>query len=290
MKSIIFGANGQDGYYLNELLRSKNVEVIGISRSGNWLVGDVNNPDLVAKIIKSEKPDYIFNFAANSTTRHDVLIENHNTILGGTLNILEAVKNHSPASKVFLSGSGLQFENKGTPIKETDHFEASSAYSMSRIQSVYAARYYRIFGLRTYVGYFFNHESPRRTERHISKMVSEACKRIKKGSKEKITLGDISVQKEWTYAGDSVEAIWTLVNQENELECVIGSGVTYSIEKWLELCFMYYDMDWKDHFSPKEHYKPDYSILVSDPNTINQLGWKPNIDFYNLAEIMMEQV
>ncbi|MBC7749499.1 MAG: GDP-mannose 4,6-dehydratase [Methylotenera sp.] len=287
MKSIIFGANGQDGYYLSELLKSKNVENICVSRSGDWLKGDVNNSDFVENLVKSEKPDFIFNFAANSTARHDVLLENHQTILGGTLNILEAVKNHSPATKVFLSGSGLQFQNNGVPIKETDPFEASSAYSMTRIHSVYAARYYRKLGVKTYMGYFFNHESPRRTERHISKMITEACRRIKNGSGEKISLGDISVQKEWTYAGDIVEAIWTLVNQEKVFECVIGSGEAYSIKKWLEICFSMLHMDWNDHFLPKENYKPEYSILVSDPGTIKKLGWKPKTDIYKLAEIMM---
>ena len=287
MKSIIFGANGQDGYYLSELLRNKNVENIGFSRSGDWLKGDVNNSVFVENIIKCEKPDFIFNFAANSTTRHDVLLENNQTILGGTLNILEAVKNHSLETKVFLSGSGLQFENKGIPIKETDPFDASSAYAMSRIHSVYAARYYRKLGVKTYIGYFFNHESPRRTERHISKMITEACKRIKNGSGEKISLGDISVQKEWTYAGDIVEAIWTLVNQEKVFECVIGSGLAYSIEKWLEICFMQYGMNWKEHFIPNKNYKPEYSILLSDPSTIKNLDWKPKTDIHKLAMIMM---
>ncbi len=290
MKSIIFGSNGQDGYYLNNLLRSNNIDNLEISRSGDGIIGNVADADFVNRTIKSERPDFIFHFAANSTTRHDVLIENHNTILDGTINILEAVKNHSPGTKVFLSGSGLQFKNTEVPIKETDPFDASSAYAMSRIQSVYAARYYRKLGIKTYIGYFFNHESPRRTERHISKMISEACKRIKNGSKEKVSLGDISVQKEWTYARDSVEAIWTLVNQEKILECVIGSGEAYSIEKWLELCFMQLDMDWKVHFVHNKIYKPEYSILVSDPSTIKNLGWTPKTDIYKLAEIMLRPI
>src|SRR5258706_5661682 len=135
-------------------------------------------------MIAFRQPKYIFHLAANSTTSHYALFDNHIAISTGTINILEAVKQVSPDTKVFLSGSGLQFVNKNIPIKETDEFEASSAYSVARIHSVYAARYYRSLGIKVYVGYFFNHESPRRTERHISKMIAEAVKRIAKGSTE----------------------------------------------------------------------------------------------------------
>src|SRR5690606_4581949 len=103
----------------------------------------------------------------------------------------------------------LQFKNENKPIKETDPFEARDAYSVSRIQSVYAARYFKnIFDLKVYVGYFFNHDSPMRSERHIAKKISTAARRIQKGSNEKLSIGDLSVIKEWTYAGDVVEGIW----------------------------------------------------------------------------------
>src|SRR6202008_1963773 len=108
----------------------------------------------VSKLIEEQKPDFIFHLAANSTTRHDALFENHATISTGSFNILEAVKNYSPQTKVFISGSGLQFVNADKPIKETDAFEARDPYSVSRIHSVYAARYYRRLGVKAYVGYF----------------------------------------------------------------------------------------------------------------------------------------
>ena len=143
MKAIIFGANGQDGYYLSLLLLNENIQVIGVSRSGKFLKTDITNFEQVAALIKTEQPDYIFHLAANSTTHHDALFENHQTIATGTLNLLEAVYKFSPNTKVFISGSGLQFVNNGDPIKESDAFAANDAYSIARIQSVYAARYYR---------------------------------------------------------------------------------------------------------------------------------------------------
>ena len=158
MTAIIFGANGQDGYYLNQLLLQQQCVVVAVSRNGDFLHTDLSNYIEVSELIKQHKPDYIFHLAANSTTRHDAMFENHATISTGTLNILEAVKNYSSHTKVFISGSGLQFKNENRPIKETDEFEARDAYSVSRIQSVYAARYFGSLGLKAYVGYFFNHQ------------------------------------------------------------------------------------------------------------------------------------
>jgi GDPmannose 4,6-dehydratase len=233
MKAIIFGANGQDGFYLSSLLEEKGIAVIGVSRSGNFLKTNIASFTEVAELIKTTAPDFIFHLAANSTTRHDAIFENHETISTGTFNILEAVRLHAPHAKVFISGSGLQFENKNLPIKEADSFEARDAYSVSRIQSVYAARYFRMLGVNVYVGYFFNHDSPRRSERHMAQKIAATAVRIANGSNEKLEIGDMAVIKEWTYAGDIVEGIWLLVNQENVFEANISSGLGYSILDWV---------------------------------------------------------
>src|SRR5258705_8714397 len=160
MHNLIFGANGQDGYYLSNLSKAKGIEPIGVSRSGNWVRGDVSSYEQVQHLIKQYQPTYVFHIAANSTTHHEALFENHETISTGTLNVLEAVWTHCPRAKVFIAGSGVQFENTGATISEDDPFEPSSPYSVARIQSVYAARYYRSLGLAVYVGYLFHHESP----------------------------------------------------------------------------------------------------------------------------------
>jgi GDPmannose 4,6-dehydratase len=288
VKAIIFGANGQDGYYLSELCKLKGIEPIGVSRSGNWLHGDVSHYEQVEQLIKKNKPVYIFHVAANSTTRHDALFENHATISTGTLNVLEAVRSYSPASKVFIAGSGVQFENKGLPISETDKFEANSAYSVSRIHSVYAARYYRSLGLRTYVGYLFHHESPLRKPTHVSKMIALAVKRIAAGASEIIELGDISVKKEWTFAGDVAKGIFTLIEQDTVFEAVIGSGVTYSIEDWLKECFRYIGEDWNEYVRLRSGFLVEYKCLVSNPRIINSLGWFPTVAFHELARMMIE--
>lgn len=285
--AIIFGVNGQDGFYLSMLLQKIEFKVIGIARTDSNT--DLKSFESVGELVRKTTPDYIFHLAANSTTRHDALFENHATISTGTFNILEAVKIYSPQTKVFISGSGLQFVNTEKPIKESDNFEARDAYSVSRIQSVYAARYYRKLGLQVYVGYFFNHDSPRRTERHMAKKISEAVLRISNGSDEKLSIGDISVIKEWTYAGDIVEGIWTLVLQDKIFEANISSGLGYSIEQWLNICFECVGKKWPDHVILKNDFNPEYKMLVSDPSIIHSLGWSPKVSFNEMAKIMMNQ-
>ena len=289
MKAIIFGANGQDGFYLARLLEQKEIEVFGISRHGDGLIGDVADFQFVENVIKESQPDYIFHLAANSTTRHEALFDNHAAISTGSINILEAVNRHSRHSKVFLSGSAMQFKNDGVPIDENTAFAPTSPYSVSRIHSVFAARYYQTLGIKVYVGYFFNHDSPRRTDQHINQKIASAAKAIAAGSAEKLELGDITVKKEFNFAGDVVEAVWCLVNQNEVHEAVIGSGNAHSIEEWLDLCFESVGKDRRRYVVIKKDFTAEYRILVSKPDLIHSLGWQPKVDIKGLAELMMKR-
>lgn len=289
MKAIIFGITGQDGFYLNKLLKEKNIQVIGVSRNNpDYIQGDIGDFDFVNNLIKKHKPNYVFHFSANSTVSHDALFENHQAISTGTLNILESVKEYCPACKVFISGSALQFKNNGIPIDENTEFEASSPYALERIYSVYAARYFRDkFNIKAYVGYFFNHDSELRTVRHINKKITNTVNRIKNGSDEKLELGDLNAKKEFNYAVDIVEAVWLLVNQDKIFEAVIGSGKAYSIRDFVQYCFSKIGKDYKDYVVLKEGFVSDYDILVSNPALLNSIGYKPKTDFYKLADIML---
>jgi len=289
MKAIIFGANGQDGFYLSELLMREGVEVIGVSRRGKGIIADVAEFTKVELLIKEHLPDFVFHFAANSTTRHSALFENHEAISTGTLNILESVKLHSPYTKVFLSGSAMQFKNDERPIDESTPFEASSPYSVARIHSVYAGRYYKQrIGLKVYTGYFFNHDSPLRSEQHVNQKIAKAVLRIASGKREKLELGNIHVQKEFSYAGDIVKAVWLLVNQESISEAIIGSGDAHSIMEWLQYCFQKINRNWNEYVTIKEDFVPEYNVLISNPGLIKSLGWKPETNFYQLADMMMQ--
>jgi GDPmannose 4,6-dehydratase len=286
-KAVIFGISGQDGFYLNILLKNEGLEVIGVSRSNkDWIIGDVSDAEFVNDLITSHQPDYIFHLAANSTTHHNAIFENHETIATGTLNILESVYRNSPTTKIFVAGSGLQFVNKGLPIKENQAFRAQNAYAIARIHSAYSIRYYRELGVKAYIGYLFNHDSSLRTEKHVNQKIVKALKRIAAGSNEKLNLIDVSTIKEFGFAGDIIEAIWILVNQDNIFEATIGTGQAYSIEYWLNICAKYLNLDLYNKLIISNN-TPFGKALVSMPTTIKSLGWKPKIDIHKLAEMMI---
>ncbi len=289
-KVLIFGVTGQDGYYLSQLCRSEGFDVTGVSRSANVegsVKADISDYKQVEQLIKEYQPAFVFHLAANSSTSHDCLFENHEAISTGTINLLEAAYKHSPQSKVFLSGSAVQFENKGVPINEETAFAALSPYAVARIQSVYAGRYFRKLGLNVYVGYFFHHDSPLRGDKHINQRIAKAVLRIAEGSNEKIELGSLSVKKEFNFAGDFMVAIWMMMQQEKEFELVIGSGKAFSIQEWIECCFKKLNLDWQSHVSLQPGFKPDFDILVSDPSKLYSIGWQPQVSMEQLADRML---
>jgi GDPmannose 4,6-dehydratase len=286
MKALIFGASGQDGHYLSELCRAEGIEPIGVSRSGAPVRGDVARRDEVLTLVRAHRPAYVFQLAASSTTRHDALFENHETISTGALNVLEAVRTESPEARVFIAGSGVQFENTGRPISERAPFAATSPYAVARIQSVYAARYFRTLGIRAYVGYLFHHESPLRKPGHVAMKIALAARRIAAGSTERLVIGDLSVEKEWTFAGDVARGLLTLVRQDAVLEATIGSGEAHSIQDWMDRCFAAVGLDWHAHVDIRSGFVPEYPRLVSDPTTMRGLGWKPQIGLERLSRAM----
>lgn len=286
---IIFGSNSQDGFYLNQLLTKYQFEIINISRTTGDFIGSVGDFDFVEKVIKDSMPEYIFHFAATSSTNHDATLENNNSISTGAINILESVKRHSLDTKVFFSGSALQYKNNGVPIDEETPFDNSTTYAISRTYSVNFARYYRDkFGVKAYVGYFFNHDSPLRSEKHINQKIVSHVVKVIRGSRDKLIIGNLNVRKEFSFAKDVIEAVWLLVNQDSFYEVVIGSGIAYSIKDWVSYCFQKYSLNWKDHVIIDKSYKPEYEILVSNPQKIKLLGWEPKTNIFELADIMLQ--
>lgn len=286
--ALIFGASGQDGVYMARLCRSKGITPIGIARRPGFNIqGSVSDTKLVEALVQNHKPGFIFHFAANSTTRHDALFENHETISTGTLNILESVKKYSPTTRVLITGSGVQFKNTGEPISEKSEFEAWNAYAVSRIQSVYAARYFRQLGMKVYVAYLFHHESPFRQDHHVSKIICNQISDILDGKILKLKLGDPYVKKEWGFAGDIVDGIFTLVNQDIVFEACVGTGVEQSIYDFLSICFDLVDLSLQRNFECKDFYASQYARLVSCPKIIESLGWKSKTDLRDLAKMML---
>ena len=290
MIAIIFGANGQDGQFLRTLLNDNNIETVLASRSGKFIIGDISNYQFVYELIKKHKPDFIFHFAANSTTNHSVLFENHDSICKGTNNILESVRLESPHSKVFISGSAMQFENNSIPIDEKTPFSATSAYAVARICSTYTARYYRDkFNLKVYIGYFFNHDSEYRSDNHINKKIVKDLLLISEDkSIEKIQIGNPEVKKEFNFAGDIVNAVWQFISQEKTFEVVIGSGIAYSIYEWIQIVADELKVDLINIKIDVNHsFKSEYDILISNPKIIKEIGWEPKLNIRDLAKRMI---
>lgn len=287
MKALIFGASGQDGRYLSDLCRAEHIEPIGVSRTGAPARGDVARFEEVRALVLQHRPAYVFQLAAASTTRHDALFENHETISTGALNVLEAVRREAPEARVFLAGSGVQFENRGGPISERAPFAAASPYAVARIQSVFAARYFRTLGIRAYVGYLFHHESPLRKPGHVAMKIALAARRIAAGSAERLEIGDPSVEKEWTFAGDVARGMLMLVRQDAVTEACIGSGEAHAIQAWIEACFASAGLDWRAHVDVTPGFRPEYARLVSDPAIMRSLGWRPLVGLEALARSMV---
>lgn len=288
-KAIIFGSNGQDGYFLKKLLDSNNIITIQVSRKNSDIIGNVSDFKFVKEIIKENKPEYIFHFAADSLIDHSSIFSNNESIVSGTLNILEASRLNSNKSRIFISGSAIQFINHGLPISEKDEFNISNSYSLMRVQSVLTARYYRdLFNLKIYIGYLFNHDSEIRSEYYINQKITQTVLRIKNGSNEKLHIDDPYYTKEFNYAEDIVEAIWMLVNQDKVNESTIGCGKAYSILDWIKICFEIAKLNYKEHTVLKKK-EIESQILVSNPKTIHSIGWKPKKAFFDLAKIMMRK-
>jgi len=287
MTVLIVGASGQDGHYLTRLCSEKGARVIGCGRSGPDVKLDVADFAKVESLIQDSKPDFVFHFAADSTLAHDALFSNHAAICTGAVNILESCWRHCRGARVFLPGSAVQFENNGLPIDEERPFQALSPYAAARIHSVYLGRYFRSLGLRCYVGYLFHHDSPLRSPRHLSQKIAQAAVQIAAGSNEKLEVGSLAVEKEWTFAGDTVRAMWTLVSQDEVWEAAIGSGRAYPVRAWVEACFQAAGIGCEQWVKEIPGYRPDFQRLVSNPARIMRLGWQPELSLGELAAMMV---
>jgi GDPmannose 4,6-dehydratase len=278
-RAIITGANGQDGFFLAELLRHYQIEPVLVPSSG---VVSIVDTYAVNRLVEDTRPDYVFHLAAKSTVEHAAARQNHYLLANGTLNILQAVKDYAPECCVFLTGSAYQFRNDGNPIKETDPWETRSVYCAARGYSNLLARAYRHMGLHVYFGYFFHHDSPRRHARHISQRIATAAREGKE-----VEIGNAEVVKEWTWAGDTVEAVWSLVNQDKIWEANIGTGIGHSIMEFAEACFAVKGLNAKNFVRPRADFEPEYSRLTCDPERIYSTGWRPRRNLEYIAEQMV---
>ena len=312
--AIITGITGQDGSYLAELLLSKGYKVIGLKRrtslintdrvdhifenDDNFIMEYYNLHDAGAfyKIINKHQPDEVYHLAAQSHVRvsFDVPEETVSTIVLGTLRILEAIRCLKPDIRYYQASSSEMYgDNPETPQSEKTRHMPASPYACAKVFAHNLCRNYReSYGMHISSGILFNHESPRRGETFVTRKITMAAARIKLGLQKKLYLGNLDAKRDWGFAGDYVEAMWLMVQQEKPDDYVIATGETHTVREFLYEVFAHADLDPNEYVEiDSRFFRPhEVPVLLGDPSKANtKLGWSPKIDFKQLAKMMYEE-
>lgn len=303
MKALILGVTGQDGSYLAELLVSKGYEVHGIvrpvvaTRRQLPLVqihyADVTDPESISSVMADVDPDEIYNLAAQSHVGLSFEIPAYTMEATGcgTLNVLEAMRYCSSRARLYQASSSEMFGNQPEPQSETTPFEPASPYACAKVFAHQMAVAYReAYGLHICCGILFNHESPRRGENFVTRKITLACARIKAGLQDKLVLGNIDARRDWGYAPEYVEAMWSMLQFPDPDDLVIGTGISTSVEEFLEAALFFAGLD-RSVVEIDEAFKrpADVHELRADPSRARaSLGWEAKTDATQLAKLMVE--
>lgn len=311
--ALITGITGQDGSYLAELLLSKNYKVVGIKRrtslistdrinhlyeNKNFKVvyGNLNDSGALHRIMIENKPDEIYNLAAQSHVRvsFETPQETADFVGIGTLRLLEAVRNICPNSKFYQASSSEMFgDNPEHPQSETTRFMPASPYACAKVYAHNICRNYReSYNMHISCGILFNHESPRRGETFVTRKITLAAARIKMGLQDKLYLGNLEAKRDWGFAGDYVEAMWLMTQQNKGDDYVIATGETHTVEEFLKEVFAYAELDIKKYVEIDERlFRPhEVPLLLGNSHKAEiKLGWSPKVKFTDLAKMMYEE-
>lgn len=308
--ALITGINGQDGSYLAELLLSKGYKVVGMVRRSSTLTlerlehiqddieiaqGDLHDQSSMVALLEEYKPDEVYNLAAQSfvpTSWNQPLLTAEVTGLGVT-RLLEAVRLVNPKIRFYQASSSEMFGKVlEVPQTETTPFYPRSPYGVAKVYGHWITVNYReSFDLYATSGILFNHESPRRGLEFVTRKISHTVARIKLGLQKELRLGNLESQRDWGFAGDYVEAMWLMLQQNEPDNYVIGMGETHSVREFCELAFSHVGLNYQDYVVQDERfYRPaEVDLLISDPTKAkNQLGWQPQTSFKGLVEMMVD--
>ncbi len=316
-KALITGITGQDGSYLAELLLGKDYEVYGIIRRSssfntdriehlyhdphdkgvkmNLVYGDLSDGSNINILLNDIKPDEIYNLGAQSHVRlsFDQPIYTSDVNALGNLRLLEAVRQIGGGIRYYQASSSEMFGLvKETPQTETTPFYPRSPYGCSKVYAFWQTVNHReAYNLYACNGILFNHESPRRGETFVTRKITRAATRIKLGLQNKLYLGNLDSKRDWGYAGDYVEAMWLMLQQDQPKDYVIATGETHSVKEFLEETFSYLDLDWGQHveLDPRYLRPTEVDYLLGDASKAKkELGWEPKIKFKELVKMMVD--
>src|SRR5678816_3199266 len=298
-RALITGVTGQDGSYLAELLLEKGYEVYGmVRRSSSFnterldriyqhphvadyrlrlVYGDLDDASSLNRVLRSVKPDEIYNLGAQSHVRvsFDVPEYTASTVGLGTLRLLEAIRDSGQEKSVrfYQASSSEMFGGAKPPQSESTPFEPRSPYACAKVFAHQLAQNYReAYGMFICCGILFNHESPRRGIPFVTRKITRTAARIKHGLDKKLYLGNLDARRDWGFAGDYVDAMWRMLQQDSPDDYVIATGETHSVREFLEEAFSYVGLDWQDHVVvDKKYFRPaEVDLLLGDPAKAKQ--------------------
>lgn len=320
MKALITGITGQDGSYLAEFLLGKGYEVHGITRRTSSFntaridhlyqdphdrgvrlflhYGDLADGTGLRRVIEKVMPDEIYNLGAQSHVKVSFEQPEYTAdVVGlGTLRLLEAMRDSCEKSgqqmRFYQAGSSEMYGSMPPPQDESTPFHPRSPYGVSKVAAhFYGLNYRESYGMFVANGILFNHESPRRGETFVTRKITRAAGRIKEGLQDKLYLGNLDASRDWGFAGDYVEAMWAMLQQDEPDTWVICTGESHTVREFAEAVFQRLGLNWEDHVEIDTRYlRPaEVEALRGDPTrTTQKLGWKPKTSFNELVAMMVD--
>jgi GDPmannose 4,6-dehydratase len=314
-KALITGITGQDGSYLAEFLLGKGYAVHGLIRRSSTfntdridhLYRDFHDPDArvflhygdlsvsgqLMDLIHAIEPDEIYHLGAQSHVRVSFeMPEYTGDVTGlGTLRLLEAIRKSGSRAKFYQASSSEMFGAAPPPQSETTPFQPQSPYAAAKVYAYYVVRNYReAYNIFAANGILFNHESPRRGETFVTRKITRAATRIKLGLQDKLYLGNLEAKRDWGYAGDYVEAMWLMLQQDKPDDYAIATGETHSVREFAEKVFQKLDLDYGQYVAidPRYFRPTEVDVLLGDSSKARKaLGWAPKVSFDQLVDMMV---
>ena len=309
-RALITGITGQDGSYLAELLLEKGYEVVGLTRRTSapnlWRIehlldridlrpGDLLDQLSLIRVLADVRPNEVYNLAAMSfvpaSWDQPMLTGEFNS--QGVTRVLEAVRHVDPSIRIYQASSSEMFGKvRETPQSELTPFYPRSPYGVSKVFAHYITVNYReSYDLFAVSGILFNHESPRRGIEFVTRKVTDGVARIKAGLTDTLALGNLDARRDWGFAGDYVQAMWLMLQQEQADDYVIATGETHSVGELVEVAFGHAGLDWKKHvkMDPAFLRPAEVDLLIGDASKAKaQLGWTPKVTFEQLIRMMVD--
>ncbi len=309
-RALITGLTGQDGSYLAELLLDKGYHVIGMVRRSSTVnferiahiqddleiaQGDLLDEMSLRDVLERHRPDEVYNLAAQSfvqTSFQQAVLTGETTALGVT-RLLNAVRAVDRDVRFYQASSSEMFGKVvEVPQNEDTPFYPRSPYGVAKLYGHWIAVNYReSYDLHISSGILFNHESPRRGLEFVTRKISNHVARIKLGLTDELRLGDLDPQRDWGFAGDYVEAMWLMLQEDIPDDYVVATGETHSVQEFCELAFKHVGLEWRDHVVQDERFmRPaDVELLIGDASKArDRLGWAPRTGFEELVAMMVD--